>query len=127
MSEYHEIFIHPGSPVDQLVADISSACGVELRPIEGEFIAYSAKIGSAAVELELSHEYEEDRGMAFEAYDSLITVRDFDSDLARQEATARRVFSNLASLQKYRLMLVFDVQQFIESATPPVGGEHGSA
>jgi hypothetical protein len=117
LSEHHQIFIHPRLPVDQLIADITSACGVPLRAVEGGPIDYAAHLGHAAVEVELSHEYEEDRGMSFPSYDSLITVRDFDSDIGRQEETARRIFSGLASRQRYSLMLVLDLQQLIEKTT----------
>jgi len=98
MSEYHYVFIRPGFPRDRLISDISRACAAEMRPVDSEFVDYAANLGHAAVEVEFTHEYEEDRGMPFERYDSLLAVRDFDSNLERQEATARRIFENLASL-----------------------------
>ncbi|NGO15345.1 hypothetical protein G5C60_49155 [Streptomyces sp. HC44] len=119
MSQYHYIFIHPGSPREQLLADISFACGVQLAPVSSECvdcIDYAASLGQAAVEVELSHEYEEDHGIPFGRYESLFTVRDFGSDLARQEALAREIFGRLASLGRYSLMLVLDLQQLIETA-----------
>ncbi|GAB2985315.1 hypothetical protein GCM10023080_058620 [Streptomyces pseudoechinosporeus] len=118
MSQYHYIFIHPGTPREQLLADISFACGVQLTPINSEYIDYAANLGQAAVEVELSHEYEEDYGIPFERYESLFTIRDFGSDLARQEALAREIFGRLASLGRYSLMLVLDLQQLIETAAP---------
>lgn len=121
MSEYHYIFIHPGRPEQRLISDISSACGVALRPVDSEFIDYSAHLGHAAVEVELSHEYEEDCGVPFEKYDSLLSVRDFASDVARQESLARTIFRNLASLERYSLVLVRDLQVLLDSASPGRG------
>ncbi|MGP3926507.1 MULTISPECIES: hypothetical protein [unclassified Streptomyces] len=118
MSEYHYVFIHPGHPREQLVADISSACGVNLKPVDSEFIDYAVNLGHAAVEVEFSHEYEEAYGIHFERYDSLFTVRDFDSDMARQEDLARHIFRNLASLGRYSLILVLDLQQLLDSESP---------
>ncbi|WLW52524.1 hypothetical protein [Streptomyces sp. YU58] len=96
------------------------ACGSEVGPANDEFIDYSANLGHAAVEVELTHEYEEDRGMPFEQYDSLLAVRDFDSDLKRQEATARRIFERLAALDRYDLMLVRDLQELLASSDRPL-------
>lgn len=121
MSEYHYIFIHPGRSEQRLIPDISSACGVALRAVDSEFIDYSAHLGHAAVEIELSHEYEEDFGVPFERYDSLISIRDFASDLTRQESLARTIFRNLASLERYSLVLVRDLQFLLDSASPGQG------
>jgi hypothetical protein len=92
--------------------------GVQLAPVNSEYIDYAANLGQAAVEVELSHEYEEDYGIPFERYASLFTVRDFGSDLARQEALAREIFERLASLGRYSLMLVLDLEQLIEKDDP---------
>jgi len=116
VSEYHYVFIRPGSPRDRLVSDISWACAAELRTVDSEFVDYAANLGHAAVEVEFTHEYEKDHGMSFDRYDSLFTVRDFDSNLERQETTARRIFENLASLGRYEMLLVRDLQELIASS-----------
>ncbi|MGW6208162.1 hypothetical protein ACWF9B_31545 [Streptomyces sp. NPDC055089] len=119
MSTSHAIFINPRRPVEGLVSDIGSACGALLHATTPGFIDYSASLGHAAVELELSHDYEEDHGIRFEDYDSLITVRDFDSNIQRQEQTATEIFRRLAHLGKYSLVLVRDFQEMLDSAAPP--------
>lgn len=122
MSEHHYVFVHPRSPHEQLVADLSWACGVQMRALDSTpDLDYSANLRHAAVELELEHEYEEDQGMPFERYDSVFAVRDFNSDLGRQEATARQIYEGLASLRRYHLLLTLDVQAFIDAATPDQG------
>ncbi|MCD0484585.1 hypothetical protein LO771_19840 [Streptacidiphilus sp. ASG 303] len=118
LSGYYSIFIHPGKPVDALISDIGQAAGTILHPVEGEFIDYAGKLERGAVEVELSHEYEEDRGILFERYDSLFTIRDFDRDRERQGGTARQIFRNLAALDRYWLVLVYDLQTLINSASP---------
>ncbi|MEU6673444.1 hypothetical protein [Streptomyces sp. NPDC046925] len=126
MSEHHYVFVHPSSPHEQLVADLSWACGVQLRALDSNpDVDYSANLGYAAVELELKHEYEEDQGMLFERYNSVFAVRDFDSDIGRQEATARQIYERLASLRRYFLLLTLDVQEFLDAATPEQGVGQG--
>ncbi|GCB46338.1 hypothetical protein [Streptomyces sp. NL15-2K] len=68
--------------------------------------------------MELTHEYEEDHGVPFQQYDSLLTVRDFDSNPERQETTARRIFEYLSSLGRYDLILVRDLQELLASSGP---------
>ncbi|MEK8173737.1 hypothetical protein NKH77_46850 [Streptomyces sp. M19] len=118
MSRYHYVFIKPGQPAERLVSDISTACGTRLRPVDDEFIDYAANLGSSAVEVELTHEYEEAFGMPFEKYDALCSVRDFESDLTRQGNVARQIFANLASLNRYSLLLTLDLQVLIDTAEP---------
>ncbi|MEV5988004.1 hypothetical protein AB0L85_23795 [Streptomyces sp. NPDC052051] len=112
-------------PRDQLVSDLSWACGARLRPVEDEFIDYAVNVGYAAVEVEFSHEYEEDQGMPFERYESLFTVRDFDSNLLRQEALARQLYTRLASLGRYSLLLTLDLQQLLDATSPMPGADTG--
>lgn len=119
MSAYHQIFIHTDRPLDILLADLASASGAALRPCEDEFIDYSVSVQRAAVELELHHDFEEDFGIPFERYESLVTIRDFDSDKDREEVVARRIFSHLASTGRYSLALVFDLQRLL-TASPPL-------
>lgn len=120
MSSYHDIFITPAEPVETLIRDVSAACGSDLQPREGEYVSYSASLGCAAVEVELEHDYEEDHGIAFDKYDAVITIRDFDRDKVREEALARDIFRKLAETKKYALALVFDLQMLIDSAGPPL-------
>lgn len=119
MSEYHYVFLHPGNPRQQLVDDVGAACGTELEPADDEFVDYSANLGHTAVELEFTHEYDDDHDMPFERYDSLLTVRDFDSNLERQAATALRIFERLAALDRYDLMLVRDLQELLAASNRP--------
>ncbi|MFF7448773.1 MULTISPECIES: hypothetical protein [unclassified Streptomyces] len=118
MSEHHYIFIRPGFPRERLVQDISAACGVELRPVEGEFVDYAGNLGQSAVEVEFTHEYEDDHGMLFERYDSLLVVRDFAADGERQEATARGIFERLSRFDRYDLLLVRDLQELLAESGP---------
>ncbi|MFE9439449.1 hypothetical protein ACFYO2_10635 [Streptomyces sp. NPDC006602] len=90
----------------------------EVKPVDAEFVDYAANLGHAAVEVELTHEYEEDHGMPFERYDSLLTVRDLDSNPERQEATARQIFERLSALGRYDLILVRDLQELLASSRP---------
>ena len=118
MSAYHDIFIVPVQSVESLIKDVAEACGATLKPSQGEVVDYSASVERAAVEVELGHDYVADCGIAFEKYDSVITVRDFDSDKEREGELAGKIFRYLADAGKYSLVLVFDLQRLIDSAGP---------
>ncbi|MFI6085093.1 hypothetical protein ACIBBB_29690 [Streptomyces sp. NPDC051217] len=120
MSSYHCIFIQPGHPVAKVVEDISSACGARLVPCSGS-IDYCASVSHAAIDFEQSHEYEDDLGIPFQSYESVITIRDFDRDMERQGLTAARIFRNLVVLGTYSLVLVFDLQRVLDSASARQG------
>ncbi|MFE3602258.1 hypothetical protein ACFXP3_06280 [Streptomyces sp. NPDC059096] len=115
MSAYHYIFIQPGHPVEKVVSDISAACGAHLAQGSGGG-EYGASLGYAAVEYEQSHEYDDDFGIPFSTYESVITIRDFDRTLERQELLAVRIYQNLAALGTYSLALVFDLQRLLDSS-----------
>lgn len=119
MTSHHSIFIHPGLPEETLTADVATASGGRLRPVSHGPVDYSADLVDAALELELSHDYEEDRGIPFDRYQAVVTVRDFGGDKNRERGEAERVFNRLADLQRYWLVLVFDLQTVIATAAPP--------
>ncbi|MBK0373882.1 MULTISPECIES: hypothetical protein [unclassified Streptomyces] len=119
MSSHHSIFIHPGHPVDALVGDVALACGGRLRPTVNGPADYILDLGDATLELETEHEYEEDKGVPFERYEVVLTVRDSDGDMEREQVTARQIFHELAVLRRYWLVLVFDLQAVIDTAAPP--------
>ncbi|MEU6218301.1 hypothetical protein ABZ845_12400 [Streptomyces sp. NPDC047022] len=118
MSMYHQIFVRPGEPRARLLADLAAFAGRELEPIEEGPVDYAVRVERGVVELESQHDYEEDFGMPFEQYDLLLTVRDYDRDLERQEQMARRVFDHLAATGRYNLLLVFDLQKLLDAAPP---------
>ncbi|MFD8086778.1 hypothetical protein ACFV4F_34360 [Kitasatospora sp. NPDC059722] len=101
------------------MADIGAACGSELRRIDHEFVDYATKVADKTfVELELSHEYEEDQGIPFERFQAVAVVRDLDRDMGRQLDVARRIVRNLADTGQYWVVLVYELQQYVESAAP---------
>ncbi|MGA5323334.1 hypothetical protein ACPCIU_23195 [Streptomyces seoulensis] len=119
MTAYHEIFMHPGHPEETLLADLAEVCDVRLRLIGREGVDYAANVGDAALELELDHDYEEDKGVPFERYRAVLTVRDFAGDKDRERLVAERLFHRLAALQRYWLVLVHDLQRVIDRSAPP--------
>ncbi|NEB93961.1 hypothetical protein [Streptomyces bauhiniae] len=118
MTAYHDIFIHPGGPEETLLADLAEVCGTRLRRIGVEGVDYGADIGGTALELELDHDYEDDKGVPFERYRAVLTVRDFGGDKDRERLTAEDLFHRLAALQRYWLVLVFDLQKVIDRSAP---------
>jgi hypothetical protein len=114
MSAYHQIFVRGQRPEEQLVSDVAAAIGAPVAPVSGESIAYAGQVGRAAVEIEMSHEYEDDRGIPLSQYPIIITVRDYDSDKGREETVARQIFGVLCG-QGYSLLLVLGLQKLLDT------------
>lgn len=115
MSAYHQIFVRTDRGVEELVSDVGAAAEVQMHEIEFDSpVDYGGKRSYAAVEIELSHDFEEDYGIPFQEYPYIVTFRDFDSDKDREEAFAREVFGKLAALGKYSLMLVYNLDTLLE-------------
>lgn len=115
MSAYHQIFARTSRTEGEFVHDVADAAGVGMHKIEPEGpVGYAGKRPYAAVEIELSHEFEEDYGIPFEEYPYLITIRDFEGNKDREEQFAREVFANLASTGHYSLLLVYNLSALLE-------------
>lgn len=115
MSAYYQIFARTVRGEEQFAADVAAAAGVDMRKIElGSAVGYGGRRPYAAVEIELSHEFEEDYEVPFGEYPYLITFRDFDGDGAREEEFAREVFAGLAATGGYSLILVYNLSTLLE-------------
>jgi len=118
MSAYHEIFVHTDKGENDLLADVSAAAGTPLHPVPDEKnkdVSYAGRADHAAIEIEMSHELEEDYGIPLHRYPILITVRDFDSDKTREEELARGLFQQLCRRGGYELLLVFNASRLLDS------------
>ncbi|WP_033355771.1 hypothetical protein [Kitasatospora aureofaciens] len=123
MSSRHYIFVQPADSGSDIVADLSAACGEELRRVGAEHVDYVATIGGTTrAELNLSHPFEEDQGIPFERFRAVMEVRDVDRDADRQLAVARRIVRYLADTRRYWVVLVYELQSYIESAAPGATG-----
>lgn len=116
MSTYHQIFVRTRRSESELAADVARAVGVPVTKAENgnNPIKYGGKRPYAAVEIELTHDFLDDYGIPFEQYPIVITFRDFDQDMSRQEAFAREVFGKLSSSGNYSMILVFDLTELLE-------------
>jgi hypothetical protein len=116
VSTYHQIFVRTARSEGELVADVARAAKVRMTKAEDDYnpIKYGGKRPYAAVEIELTHDFMEDYGIPFEQYPIVITFRDFDQDMNRQEAFAKEVFDKLSSSGDYSMMLVYDLSTLLE-------------
>lgn len=114
VSSYHQIFVRTTQSASELAADVGVAAGVQLTEEPENPIRYAGKKPYAAIEIELSHDFADDYGIPFEKYPIVITIRDFDRDMVRQEAVAREVFSKLAASGKYSLILVYNLDTLLD-------------
>lgn len=122
MTSHHSVFIHPGHPVEALVSDVAPACGGRLRRAVNGPADYVVSLSDATLEVEMEHEYEEDKGIPFERYQVVLTVRESNGAREREEVISRQIFRELATLRRYWLVLVFDLQTVIDTAAPPGQG-----
>lgn len=115
MSAYHQIFVRTAKPLEEFLRDLGSAAGAEICALEPTVngIAYAGRTGATVIEVELSHEFEEDRGMDFSAYPVVATVRELNADVATKERAARAVFDKLRDIGGYDLLFVFDLQRLL--------------
>ena len=115
MTAYHQIFARTNRSVGQFVADVAVAAGVEMDKINFKSpVEYGGKRPYAAVEIELSHDFDEDYGIPFDEYPYIITFRDFDGNKSREEDFAREVFAQLAPAGGYSLLLVYNLSTLLE-------------
>ena len=121
MSEYHQIFARAGTAERRFIADLAAAAGTELPPAREAVpasIAYAGEVEDAAVEVELSHDFEDDRGIPFSKYPVVVTIRAYDGDKAREQRLARDIFGKLCGHGGYSLLLVFGLQRLIDKCAP---------
>ncbi|MGE5291692.1 MAG: hypothetical protein ACM3ML_31735 [Micromonosporaceae bacterium] len=121
MSEYHQIFAQAVVQERQLIADVALAAGTELPPAQNAVpatIAYAGEVDGAAVEVELSHDFEDDRGIPFSRYPVVITIRAYNGDKTREERLARGIFDKLCGRGSYSLLLVFGLQRLLGKCAP---------
>ncbi|MFJ9952123.1 hypothetical protein [Kitasatospora sp. NPDC091207] len=124
MSSSHYLFLQPVDSGVDLLVDLGTACGSELRRVDNEYMDHVTTVdGGTRAELRLSHPFEEDQGIPFERFQAVLEVRDIDRDMDRQLAVARRIVRHLADTKRYWVVLVYELQSYIESAAP---GETGS-
>ncbi|MFI2473494.1 hypothetical protein [Nocardia xishanensis] len=97
----------------EAIRDIGLAAGVELLldDASGSAMIYRAIAEHWVVEVEPSHDYEDDFGIQFSKYPIVITIRDVGGNKRREESVARSIFDNLASVDGYAELLVFDLQK----------------
>ncbi|MGH3375822.1 MAG: hypothetical protein ACRDP6_13885 [Actinoallomurus sp.] len=117
MSSHHQIFVRQEDAEREFPVDVAAASGTVLNEVDdavSEEIAYAGTTENTAVEIELSHDFEDDYGIPFSAYPMIVTIRDLDRDLERQESLARDVYGRLGALGGYSLLLVFDLSTLLE-------------
>jgi hypothetical protein len=123
VSDYHYVFVAPVEPTSEnrLAADLGRTLAVDFRERPSTYAAFLAATDGASLDLG-THDYENDRDMPFEDYPYVITVRRIGQSRDSQEACARRVFDQLESTGRYRLMVVDDLQRRVDRLDAPPDG-----
>ncbi|WP_181697664.1 hypothetical protein [Nocardia sp. GTS18] len=111
MSASHQIFIRANRSLSNIISDINWATGISLTGTGNSEFPYAAKLDSAFIDIEPTHDYENEPGLPFEQYSTILEVRDIDNNQKREEALSRDIFGKLAALPGYHLMLVFNLQR----------------
>ncbi|BFO16389.1 hypothetical protein SHKM778_27770 [Streptomyces sp. KM77-8] len=94
MTSHHSVFIHPGHPVEALVSDVAPACGGRLRRAVNGPADYVVSLSDATLEVEMEHEYEEDKGIPFERYQVVLTVRESNGARSGKKSSPDRSSAN---------------------------------
>lgn len=115
MSSYHQIFIDTNMDESTLVTAIQTITGARPRTQQapGGATLKAFILNNTAVELETSHDYEDDLGIPFSKFRTVITVRDLNSNKTREESTARWLFDQLCNATAHGLLVV-DLQKVID-------------
>lgn len=116
MSAYHYLFIRTDLATEDFLGDVAAATGspvVSVGDEASEDVDYASKVGSAAVDIVLRHDFDDEPEMPMSEYPIHLAVRDYERDLDRQETAARTIFDLLCSRGKYSVMLVFDLQRLV--------------
>ncbi|MEU2254433.1 hypothetical protein ABZ540_14850 [Nocardia xishanensis] len=115
MSAFHQIFVRTESSDAEAIRDIGLAADVELLLDDdlGNAMLHRAIAEHWVVEVETSHDYEDDFGIPFSMYSIIITIRDLEGNKRREESAAHSIFDNLASGGKCAALLVFDQQKLL--------------
>jgi hypothetical protein len=116
VSAYHYLFIRTDLTTEDFLNDVAAATGspvLSLGDEVSEDIDYASEVGSAAVDIALRHDFEDEPDIPMSEYPIHLAVRDYERDMDRQETTARAIFDSLCSRGKYSVMLVFDLQRLV--------------
>ncbi|TDC60812.1 hypothetical protein E1200_29850 [Actinomadura sp. GC306] len=120
MSSYYQIFLRAPEVGERLLSDIAGAAGVELSSssTSGGGIDFAGGADTVKVQVELSHEFDDDYGIPFSQYPVVVTVIDLERSAAREEVLARDVFNKLAEAGIYSMLFVHDLSVLIDRADP---------
>ncbi|WP_433732067.1 hypothetical protein ACQP0C_08085 [Nocardia sp. CA-129566] len=115
MSAYHQIFIRTTKAEGEIVDDITSASGAPLDRLaeKQNDISFGGKAGGTIVEVEMSHDFEDEQDLQFESYPILVTIRNIDSNKISEESAARSIFEALQHIGGYHMILVFNLQRLL--------------
>jgi len=119
MSAYDYVFIAPVHPVMEadLVTDLERVLSTRFVRQPSDYATYLATAPGLALDLG-THDFENDRDMAFEEFPYVITVRKVGQDADFQLAAARRIVDALKATGRYRLLLVAELQRTLDEFSP---------
>jgi|KBSSwiStaDraftv2_1062776.scaffolds.fasta_scaffold04318_5 hypothetical protein len=115
MTAYHQLFVRTNKSEQVLVEDLSTASGAEICALEppSNEIVYFGRVGNTVIEVELEHDFDDDRDLNFSAYPVLVTIRVLNAEREAEERVARDVFEKLKDIGGYDLLLVFNLQRLV--------------
>jgi hypothetical protein len=123
MSESRDIFIDSQTGMANLAKEIESLLDIQFQLISDRYETWY-EYRNPRISLTLGeHDFENDRDMNFEQYRYHLSVRalNLDTEAVRKkwrDEFASFVFQKLKATQKYRLMLVEDLQVKLEEFCP---------
>lgn len=115
LSAHYEIFTKPSNNELDLIEDIQriTGKGAEDSISRNGGTGYLFDLGNYIIDVELTHDYDDDHGIPFSKYPIVVTIRDLGSDRRREESTARKLFEALHREGRYNGVLVYDFRQLL--------------
>lgn len=128
MARSMDIFVEADVPIQVFVKEVEMLLGIKLQRIsDGEEVYYEFQ-NSPIIFTVGMHEFVNDRGMNFEDYRYHLSVwglniGDGAAPQKSRDEFARFIFQKLKASQRYRLMLVEDIQVKLEVFQQPMSAK----
>ncbi|TLF96638.1 hypothetical protein FEK35_28220 [Nocardia cyriacigeorgica] len=113
LSAYHEIFTRPSNGERDILGDIQKIVGKNPEKSARGSSDFLFDPGLSVLDVAMSHDYDDDYGIAFSKYPIAITVRDVKYNKQQEESSARKLFEALHKGGDYTGILVYDLRRLL--------------
>lgn len=125
MSESMNIFVDTRRPLDEFIQELEQlfhrSFQCEIDPVDNQ-VMYTFDDDKTSIRI-YKHEFDNDRDLLYEEYPYFIDVRakrrkNWEEAEAWQKELGSQIFEALKKTGEYRLLMVWDLQLFLEKFDP---------